>query len=200
MGTTAAAVTVAAEAGASPATTTAEAAEAAETAEDTARTTDLPLRARDGSAPNVAKYEVMSDNLHRHDVWGDDPEERDASDVVAEISSVDPEVARRWHDHPAVVPFKVVALFIVRNGRRIAITVVGIVVLVAGLALLVLPGPGWLLIFVGLSILGTEYVWAQRLLRVAKQQANNAKDKVLRRKQAKADRREAASSDGPDVS
>jgi uncharacterized protein (TIGR02611 family) len=93
-----------------------------------------------------------------------------------------------------------VALFIARNGRRIAITVVGIVVLLAGLALLVLPGPGWLLIFVGLSILGTEYVWAQRLLRVAKQQANNAKDKVLRRKQAKADRREAASPDGPDVS
>jgi uncharacterized protein (TIGR02611 family) len=67
-------------------------------------------------------------------------------------------------------------------------------------ALLVLPGPGWLLIFVGLSILGTEYVWAQRLLRVAKEQANNAKNKVLRRKQAKADRREASTSDGPDVS
>ena len=110
----------------------------------------------------------MSDNLHRHDVWGDDPEERDASEVVAEISSVDPEAARRWHDHPAVVPFKVVALFIARNGRRIAITVAGIVVLLVGVALLVLPGPGWLLIFVGLSILGTEYVWAQRLLRVAK--------------------------------
>ncbi|MGZ6546247.1 MAG: PGPGW domain-containing protein [Actinomycetota bacterium] len=148
----------------------------------------------------MAKYEVMSDNLHRHEIWGDDPEERDASEVVAEISSVDPEAARRWHDHPAVVPFKVVALFIARNGRRIAITVAGVVVVLVGVALLVLPGPGWLLIFVGLSILGTEYVWAQRLLRVAKEQANNAKDKVLRRKQAKADRREATSSDGPDVS
>jgi Putative transmembrane protein (PGPGW) len=156
--------------------------------------------AADGSAPNVAKYEVMSDNLHRHEMWGDDPEERDASEVVAEISSVDPEAARRWHDHPAVVPLKVVGRFIARNGRRIAITVVGIVVLLAGLALLVLPGPGWLLIFVGLSILGTEYVWAQRMLRVAKEQANKAKDKVLRRKQAKADRRDGASSDGPDVS
>ena len=72
--------------------------------------------------------------------------------------------------------------------------------LLAGLALLVLPGPGWLLIFVGLSILGTEYVWAQRMLRVAKEQANKAKDKVLRRKQAKADRRDDASADGPDVS
>jgi uncharacterized protein (TIGR02611 family) len=142
----------------------------------------------------------MSDHLHRRDIWGDDPEERDASEVVAEIAAVEPEAARRWHDHPAVVPFKVVGRFIAKNGRRIAITIVGVVVLLAGLALLVLPGPGWLLIFVGLSILGTEYVWAQRLLRVAKEQANNAKDKILRRKQAKADRREATSSDGPDVS
>ena len=98
------------------------------------------------------------------------------------------------------MPIKVVGRFIARNGRRIAITIVGVVVLLAGLALLVLPGPGWLLIFVGLSILGTEYVWAQRLLRIAKEQANNAKDKVLRRKQAKTDRREGTTTDGPDAS
>ena len=142
----------------------------------------------------------MSDNLHRRDTWGDDPEERDASEVVAEIAAVDPAAARRWHDHPAIVPLKVVVRFIAKNGRRIAITIVGVIVLLAGLALLVLPGPGWLLIFVGLSILGSEYVWAQRLLRVAKEQANKAKDKVLRRKQAKADRRDGTSADGSDVS
>jgi uncharacterized protein (TIGR02611 family) len=142
----------------------------------------------------------MGDNLHRRDVWGDDPEERDASEVVAEISTFEPEAARRWHDHPAVVPFKVVARFIARNGRRIAVTVIGALVLLAGLVLLVLPGPGWVLIFVGLSILGSEYVWAQRLLRIAKEQANNAKDKLLRRKQEKADRRDGASTDGSDVS
>jgi uncharacterized protein (TIGR02611 family) len=142
---------------------------------------------------------IMSDNPHRRDIWGDDPEERDASDVVAEISAIAPEVARRWHEHPAVVPLKVVGRFIARNGRRIAITVVGVLVLFVGVALLVLPGPGWLVIFLGLSILGTEYVWAQRLLRLAKEQANNAKDKVLRRKQAKADRARS-SGDGSDVS
>jgi uncharacterized protein (TIGR02611 family) len=142
----------------------------------------------------------MSDHPHRRDIWGDDPEERDASDVVAEISAIEPEAAQRWHDHPALVPIKVVGRFIARNGRRIVITVIGVLVLLAGLVLLVLPGPGWVLIFVGLSILGSEYVWAQRLLRVAKEQANNAKDKVLRRKRAKTDRREGASTDGPDVS
>jgi hypothetical protein len=143
---------------------------------------------------------VMSDNLHRRDIWGDDPEERDASDVVSEISAIEPEAAQRWHDHPAVVPIKVVGRFIARNGRRIVITVIGVLVLLAGLVLLVLPGPGWVLIFVGLSILGSEYVWAQRLLRMAKKQANNAKDTLLRRKQAKSDRRDDASADGSDVS
>ena len=141
----------------------------------------------------------MSDNLHRRDIWGDDPVERDASDVVAEVSAIEPEAARRWHDHPAVVPIKVVARFIARNGRRIAVTVIGVLVLLAGLVLLVLPGPGWVLIFVGLSILGSEYVWAQRLLRLAKQQANNAKDTLLRRKQAKSDRRDNAAG-GSDMS
>jgi uncharacterized protein (TIGR02611 family) len=124
----------------------------------------------------------MSEQPHRHDVWGDDPEERDASATVAEIAATEPELARRWHDHPAVVPFKAVVLFVGRNGRRIGVTIVGIVVLLIGLAGLVLPVlPGWLLIFVGLGILATEYVWAQRLLRLAKEKANSAKDKVLRK-------------------
>jgi Putative transmembrane protein (PGPGW) len=127
----------------------------------------------------------MSEHPHRHDVWGDDPEERDASATVAEISATEPELARRWHDHPAVVPFKAIGRFIARNGKRLAITIVGIVVVLAGIALLVLPGPGWLLIFVGLSILATEYVWAQRLLKTAKEKANQAKDKVLRKKNDK---------------
>jgi uncharacterized protein (TIGR02611 family) len=142
----------------------------------------------------------MSDNPRRRDIWGDDPEERDASDVVAEIAAVEPEASPRWHDHPTFVPFKVVGRFIARNGRRIAVTVIGVLVVLAGLVLLVLPGPGWVLIFVGLSILGSEYVWAQRLLRLAKKQANNAKDTLLRRKQAKSDRRDSASTDGSDMS
>jgi hypothetical protein len=124
----------------------------------------------------------MSEQPHRHDTWGDDPEERDASATVAEITATEPELAKRWHDHPAVVPFKAVVLFLGRNGRRIAVTVVGVAVLLIGLAGLLLPVlPGWLLIFVGLGILATEYVWAQRLLRLAREKANSAKDKVLRK-------------------
>jgi uncharacterized protein (TIGR02611 family) len=125
----------------------------------------------------------MSEHLYRHDVWGDDPEERDASETVDEIGATEPEVARRWHDHPAVVPIKAVLLFIAHNGKRIFVTIAGVIVLIVGIAGLILPVlPGWALIFVGLGILATEYVWAQRLLKIAKEKANAAKDKVLRRK------------------
>ena len=114
-------------------------------------------------------------------VWGDDPEEIAASEVIEEFAT-DEEVQRRWHHHPAFAPFKVVWRFIRRSGKRIAVTIAGFAVLLAGVALLVLPGPGWLLIFLGLGILGTEYVWAQRLLATAKTKANQAKDVVLRKK------------------
>jgi len=65
------------------------------------------------------------------------------------------------------------------QARKIVIGVVGVTVLVIGLAMLVLPGPGWVVIFVGLALLGTEFVWAKRLLAKAKQTAVNAKDKVF---------------------
>jgi len=116
------------------------------------------------------------------EIWGDDPEEVDASAVVEEIENAFPETERHWHDHPLVVPFKAVALFIKRSGKRIAITVIGGVVILVGIAMLVLPGPGLLVIIAGLAILATEYVWAERLLMMAKEKAVQAKDKVLRKK------------------
>ena len=51
-----------------------------------------------------------------------------------------------------------------RLAWRIAITVVGVLVIAGGVVLLPLPGPGWLVIFAGIGVLGTEYVWARRLL------------------------------------
>jgi uncharacterized protein (TIGR02611 family) len=124
----------------------------------------------------------MDEHIGRRDVWGDDPEEVDASETVAELEVIEPEAARRWHDHPGFVPLKAVARFIQRSGKRVAVTIAGFAVLLAGIALLVLPGPGWLLIFIGLTILATEYVWAQRLLNAAKRKAEQAKAAVLRKK------------------
>jgi hypothetical protein len=118
----------------------------------------------------------------RDDVWGDETSELDAEAVVQEFDEEHPEAGRRWYEHPAAVPFTAVARFIGRNGKRIAVTIAGFAVLLAGVALLVLPGPGWLLIFVGLGILSTEYVWARKLLVKAKEKAEQAKDAVLRKK------------------
>ncbi len=117
----------------------------------------------------------------RREIWGDDPEEREAEATVAEFAD-DTDVQRAWHDHPTIVPFKVVASFIRKSGKRIAVTIAGFAVLLAGIAMLVLPGPGWVAIFAGLAILATEYVWAQRLLKYAKRKAGNAKDRVMRKK------------------
>ncbi|MGH3930931.1 MAG: TIGR02611 family protein [Pseudonocardiaceae bacterium] len=47
---------------------------------------------------------------------------------------------------------------------RIAVAVVGTVVLIAGVAAIPYPGPGWLIVFAGLAILGTEFHWARRVL------------------------------------
>jgi uncharacterized protein (TIGR02611 family) len=118
----------------------------------------------------------------RDEVWGDEPQEVDASELVQEMESTQPELASRWHDHPTFVPFKILARFIGRNGKRVGVTIAGFAVLLAGLVMLVLPGPGIVVILAGLAILATEYVWAQRLLRIAKEKANQAKDVILRKK------------------
>jgi hypothetical protein len=124
----------------------------------------------------------MTGHPHRRDVWGDDPEKRDADAVVAELSTTDPDLTRRWHDHPAVVPLKAFVLFVGRNVKRILVTIVGVLVVILGIVLIPLPGPGWAIVFGGLAILATEYVWAERLLAFAKRKAMSAKDKILRQK------------------
>lgn len=53
---------------------------------------------------------------------------------------------------------------IARNARRLMVLIFGVAVLVAGLAMLALPGPGLLVIILGLVILATEFAWAERLL------------------------------------
>jgi uncharacterized protein (TIGR02611 family) len=50
--------------------------------------------------------------------------------------------------------------------------VVGTAVLVAGIVTIPYPGPGWLILFAGLAILGTEFRWAQRVLRWARSRYN----------------------------
>jgi tellurite resistance protein TerC len=62
--------------------------------------------------------------------------------------------------------------------RRVIVSVVGATVVLIGIALLVLPGPAFVVIPVGLAILATEYAWARRWL---KKLRRIAKDVVFRR-------------------
>ena len=52
--------------------------------------------------------------------------------------------------------------------RRIVVGIVGFTILVIGVLLLVLPGPAFLVIPLGLGILATEFVWAKKLLKKVK--------------------------------
>jgi len=71
-------------------------------------------------------------------------------------------------------PFSQIARFVVRSGRRIAVTVAGFAVLLAGVVMMVTPGPGLLAIFAGLAILATEWAWAEKALDKAKVRAGQA--------------------------
>jgi len=51
-----------------------------------------------------------------------------------------------------------------RQVRKLVVLVTGAAVVLAGIALLFLPGPAFIVIPLGLALLGTEFVWARRLL------------------------------------
>lgn len=62
--------------------------------------------------------------------------------------------------------------------KRVLVGVLGGLITLVGVVALVAPGPGWLIIFTGLGILASEFAWAARLLRQAKNLANQAADAV----------------------
>lgn len=74
-----------------------------------------------------------------------------------------------------------VAGWVRRSAKRMAIAMAGALLLVAGLACLVLPGPGLVLIIAGLAVLATEFAWASSALELAKRKAGDAGSVVKRR-------------------
>ena len=47
--------------------------------------------------------------------------------------------------------------------RKLAVGIAGVVVILIGIPLIPLFGPGWLIVFTGLAILSTEFAWAARV-------------------------------------
>ena len=72
--------------------------------------------------------------------------------------------------------------WIARNSRRLAILLVGFAFLGAGAAMLVLPGPGIIVVLLGLAILATEFTWAERALDRSTGTAVTALTKVTSRR------------------
>jgi uncharacterized protein (TIGR02611 family) len=76
---------------------------------------------------------------------------------------------------------------VLRQAKRLIVLVVGLTVLLIGVALLVLPGPAFVVIPLGLAILATEFAWARRLLLSIRDAAARGTEKInlrslLRRK------------------
>lgn len=55
-----------------------------------------------------------------------------------------------------------------RRVKKTFVSLIGGIVLLAGIIMIPYPGPGWLVVFAGLGILSTEYTWAKNLLGYAK--------------------------------
>jgi hypothetical protein len=73
--------------------------------------------------------------------------------------------------------------------RKFGVALIGGTVLLIGLAMLVLPGPGLPIIAAGLAILATEFLWARQVWRKAKGAAAKVRRKSglkewLRRRRA----------------
>jgi len=63
---------------------------------------------------------------------------------------------------------------------RAGVLIVGLSLMTAGLLMLVLPGPGWGAIILGLVVLASEYAWAKRLLKPVQEKARAAAARARR--------------------
>lgn len=60
--------------------------------------------------------------------------------------------------------------------RKLVVFILGMSVLIVGIAMILLPGPATVVIPAGLAILATEFVWAQRWLVYLKRRAQEVAD------------------------
>lgn len=74
----------------------------------------------------------------------------------------------------------------IKQVKRIAVAIIGGTVVAIGIALIVLPGPAFLVIPAGLAILATEFEWARRWLKKAKEKAKEMKENGFKKKQSPA--------------
>lgn len=64
---------------------------------------------------------------------------------------------------------------------RIFRILAGFTLLLAGVVMIITPGPGWLTILLGLGLLAAEFVWARRLMDRIKREGDRIRETVLGR-------------------
>jgi uncharacterized protein (TIGR02611 family) len=67
----------------------------------------------------------------------------------------------------------------VQQAKRLIKIVIGFTLLLAGLVMLITPGPGWAAIIGGLVLLAAEFAWARWLLRKIKERGIQIRDAVF---------------------
>ena len=72
---------------------------------------------------------------------------------------------------------------------QVGVFLVGLAVVVAGVIMLAVPGPGWLTIFAGMGIWATEFVWAQLVMRWTRRKLHDGREWLKRRRAARAARK-----------
>ena len=71
-------------------------------------------------------------------------------------------------------------LHTVKQVRRVFLILAGFTLLLLGMIMILTPGPGTPVIFLGLGLLAAEFVWARRIMERVKREAERFRDVVLR--------------------
>ncbi len=80
---------------------------------------------------------------------------------------------------PLVDDLESLAALTYREARRVAILTVGMTIVLLGLIMLVTPGPGLVVIILGLAVLGVEFAWARVWLKRMREVAGDVGDRVM---------------------
>lgn len=106
-----------------------------------------------------------------------------------QLSSPPRRSLERYRDHGDFEPTVDIAVETEKRSlgqftRRAAVTIFGITLVVLGVLLLVLPGPGIIVTIAGLAVLGSEYDWAEDLLTWVKLRSRATAQRFKSRRQA----------------
>ncbi len=72
---------------------------------------------------------------------------------------------------------------------QVGVFLAGLAIVIAGVVMLVIPGPGWLTIFAGMAVWATEFVWAQLVMRWTRRKLHDGREWLRRRRAARAARK-----------